>query len=103
LTVKPGTIVFIDEPEKHLRRSIISPLLTLLFENRKDCAFVISTHDVLLPIDNQTSRILLLRGCTYSGNTFNKWDADLVAADAEIEDDLKRDSGGSAKAIVRRR
>jgi ABC-type Mn2+/Zn2+ transport system ATPase subunit len=100
LTVKAGTIVFIDEPERHLHRSIISPLLTLLFEERKDCAFVISTHDVTLPIDNPTARTLLLRGCTCSGNTINQWDADLVAADAEIEDDLKRDILGARRKLL---
>lgn len=34
LTVKNGTLVLIDEPERHLHRSIISPLLTLLFSRR---------------------------------------------------------------------
>ena len=31
LTANPKTLVLIDEPERHLHRSIISPLLTLLF------------------------------------------------------------------------
>src|SRR5439155_760568 len=52
LTVGAGTLVLIDEPERHLHRSIISPLLTLLFEKRRDCAFVVSTHEVMLPLDN---------------------------------------------------
>ena len=52
LTVKQGTFVLIDEPERHLHRSIISPLLTLLFAKRPDCAFIVSTHDVMLPVDN---------------------------------------------------
>lgn len=38
LTVKAGTLILIDEPERHLHRSIISPLLTLLFARRPDCA-----------------------------------------------------------------
>lgn len=45
LTAQAGILFLIDEPERHLHRSIISPLLTLLFERRTDCAFVISTHD----------------------------------------------------------
>jgi ABC-type Mn2+/Zn2+ transport system ATPase subunit len=100
LTVKAGTIVFIDEPERHLHRSIISPLLTILLENRKDCAFVISTHDVMLPIDNPYARILLVRGCKYSGNTISQWDADLVVAEEEIEDDLKRDILGARRKLL---
>jgi ABC-type glutathione transport system ATPase component len=34
LTAKPGTLILIDEPERHLHRSIISPLLRLLFRRR---------------------------------------------------------------------
>jgi len=63
LTAKAGTLVLVDEPERHLHRSIISPLLTQLFRKRKDCAFVVSTHDVLLPLDNPSARTLLIRSC----------------------------------------
>jgi ABC-type molybdenum transport system ATPase subunit/photorepair protein PhrA len=100
LTAKPGTILFIDEPERHLHRSIISPLLTNLFERRQDCAFVISTHEVTLPIDNPTARTLLVRGCTYSEGVVTQWDADLVAAEAAIDDDLKRDILGARRALL---
>ena len=34
LTVPAGTLLLIDEPERHLHRSIISPLLNQLFERR---------------------------------------------------------------------
>jgi ABC-type lipoprotein export system ATPase subunit len=100
LTAQPGTIFFIDEPERHLHRSIISPLLTLLFERRTDCAFVISTHDVLLPIDNPNSRTLLLRSCLYSGATVSEWDADLVVTPSEIDDALKKDILGSRRKLL---
>ena len=66
LTVKDGTLILIDEPERHLHRSIISPLLTHLFALRPDCAFIVSTHEVMLPIDNPTTRTLLVRGCQFS-------------------------------------
>lgn len=55
LTVKDGTLILIDEPERHLHRSIISPLLTMLFYKRSDCAFVVSTHEVMLPLDNPSA------------------------------------------------
>ena len=51
LTAPPGTLLIIDEPERHLHRSIISPLLSQLFEKRSDCGFVISTHDHDLPLE----------------------------------------------------
>lgn len=100
LTARPETILFIDEPERHLHRSIISPLLTLLFSQRDDCAFVISTHDVMLPLDNPDARTLLVRGCAYQNSQVMNWDADLVATDTEIDEQLKQDVLGSRRKLL---
>jgi ABC-type Mn2+/Zn2+ transport system ATPase subunit len=100
LTVVPGTLLLIDEPERHLHRSIISPLLTLLFAKRPDCAFIVSTHDVLLPLDNPGARTLLVRSCTYEGQNVSHWDIDLVPADAPIGDDIKKDILGSRRKVL---
>jgi ABC-type cobalamin/Fe3+-siderophores transport system ATPase subunit len=100
LTAAPGTLLLIDEPERHLHRSIISPLLTLLFAKRSDCAFIISTHDVLLPLDNRKARTFLLRSCTYAGAHIAYWDVDLLPADAPIDDDIKKDILGSRRKVL---
>jgi ABC-type Mn2+/Zn2+ transport system ATPase subunit len=100
LTAAPGTLLLIDEPERHLHRSIISPLLTALFEKRSDCVFVVSTHDVLLPLDNPTSRTILVRNCTYVGANVAYWDVDLVPADAPVADDIKIDILGSRRKVL---
>jgi ABC-type cobalamin/Fe3+-siderophores transport system ATPase subunit len=100
LTAKQGTLLLIDEPERHLHRSIISPLLTLLFAKRPDCAFVVSTHDVMLPFDNPTARTLLIRGCTYDGSAVRAWDADVVSSGSGIDDDLRRDILGARRKIL---
>lgn len=100
LTVKSGTLVLIDEPERHLHRSIISPLLTLLFSYRSDCSFIVSTHEVMLPSDNPSARILLIRNCTYSGLSVSSWDADLVPPGSEIDDDLKKDILGARRKLL---
>jgi ABC-type Mn2+/Zn2+ transport system ATPase subunit len=100
LTVKNGTLILIDEPERHLHRSIISPLLTLLFSKRHDCAFIVSTHDVMLPLDNPSARTLLIRGCTYTGSSVSGWDVDLVPPETEIDDDLKKDILGARRKLL---
>jgi ABC-type cobalamin/Fe3+-siderophores transport system ATPase subunit len=100
LTAKQGTLLLIDEPERHLHRSIISPLLTLLFAKRRDCAFVVSTHDVMLPFDNPAARTLLIRGCSYNGSAVTTWDADLVSSGSGIDDDLRRDILGARRKIL---
>jgi len=100
LTVKDGTLILIDEPERHLHRSIISPLLTMLFARRPDCAFIVSTHEVMLPLDNPSAHTLLLRGCNYSGSTAIAWDVDLVLPEMEIDDELRKDILGARRKLL---
>lgn len=100
LTAPEGSLFLIDEPERHLHRSIISPLLTALFAERADCAFVVSTHDLLLPLDNPDARSLLVRSCQYQGQSVQSWDADILSSDASIDDNLKEDIIGARRRIL---
>ena len=100
LTAKPGMLILIDEPERHLHRSIASPLLISLFEERPDCAFVISTHDVSLPIDIPNATTLLLRSCTWYEKKVRGWDADIVSVETGIGDDTRREILGSRRKIL---
>ncbi len=65
ITAEPETVFLIDEPEKHLHRSISQSLLSALFDLRKDCAFIISTHEIALPVANPDARVLMLRSCQW--------------------------------------
>ena len=108
LTAEPGTLLIIDEPERHLHRSIISPLLAQLFETRTDCGFVISTHDYDLPLEFPCAATLLLRSCDFDGQDdpnwvtqkVEGWEVDLLPAGASIDDDLKRDLLGARRNIL---
>lgn len=100
LTAKSGMLLIIDEPERHLHRSIISPLLTALFRFRSDCAFVVATHDLMLPVDNPDSRVLLVRSCSYSAQTPVGWDVDLLPSNADVDEGLKQDIIGARRRIV---
>ena len=100
LTADPGTLLLLDEPERHLHRSIISPLLTALFIERADCIFVISTHEVMLPIDNPSSQTLLVRGCTYNGTSVAGWDASLTEAYATVDEELQKDILGARRRVL---
>lgn len=100
LTAPPGTLLLIDEPERHLHRSIISPLLTLLFHQRQDCTFVVSTHELMLPVDNPTASTLLIRSCEYVGTSPQSWAVDLLPADAPFDEALKLDILGGRQRII---
>ena len=100
LTAPPKTLLIIDEPERHLHRSIISPLLGQLFERRSDCGFVIATHDHDLPLGNPEARTLLLRSCSFNGQNVHNWEADEWPAGAPIDDVLRRDLLGARRTIL---
>ena len=100
LTVPSDTLILIDEPEQHLHRSIVSPLLNGLFSKRMDCMFVVSTHELTLPPDNPASKVLLVRSCTFKDGTAVAWDADLVNSPLQIDEDLKTDVLGARRTVV---
>ena len=100
LTVKPGTVLLIDEPERHLHRSIIEPLLSALFAQREDCAFIVSTHELALPMANPEASVLVVRSCQWTGDKASAWDAKLIGKDANLPEDIKRAIFGSRKTIL---
>ena len=100
LTVKPGTVLLIDEPERHLHRSIIEPFLSALLECRDDCAFVVSTHEIALPVANPNARVLMLRSCAWEENRPKAWDVELLKPNDGLPDELKFAILGARKRIL---
>ena len=90
ITAEPGTVFLIDEPERHLHRSIIEPFLTALFDlRREDCTFVISTHEVMLPVANPDASVLMLRSCQWNGTKCEAWDAEILEPHSELPEEFK--------------
>lgn len=100
LTAAPDTLIIVDEPERHLHRAIISPLLTHLFAHRQDCAFVISTHDVHLPVDHPQSKLLLVRSCSYRDKVVKGWEIDVVQSGGSLPEELRCDILGSRRKLL---
>ena len=100
ITVPPNTLVLIDEPERHLHRSIISPLMQELFSERPDCCFIISTHDITLPTDNPKSRTLLVRDCKYNDGVPQKWVVDLIEPNKKINKEIMMDILGASRKLL---
>lgn len=97
LTAPANTLILIDEPERHLHRSIVSPLLSTLLSLRGDCAFVISTHDVSLPLDQNKSAALLVRGYNYDPQY---WIIDYISAVEEMDELTAETILGSRRKIL---
>ena len=90
ITADPGTVFLIDEPERHLHRSITQPFLSALFDLRsEDCTFIISTHEIGLPVANPDAQILMLRSCQWSGNQCVAWDAETLEPKFSVPEDIK--------------
>jgi len=101
LTAPPDTLLLIDEPERHLHRSVISPLLGQLIKKRLDCGFVVATHDLDLPLEVPDARALILRSCHFNGDGAQSWEADELPPDMPFEDNiLKRDLLGARRKIL---
>ncbi len=100
LTVEPGTVLLIDEPERHLHRSIIAPFLSALFAQREDCAFVISTHELALPIANPKARVLMVRSCEWEHQTPKAWDVEVLESNVDLPEDLKLDILGARRRVL---
>lgn len=100
LTADEGTVFVIDEPERHLHRAIIEPLLSAVFSQRPDCSFVIATHEIALPATDSGSDVLMVRSCTWSGELANEWEVDLLPADSPLPEDLRRAILGARRTLL---
>ena len=100
LTVDSGTILFIDEPERHLHRSIIQPLLSALFALRKDCPFVISTHDLALPLADSDANVISISSCSWKNDRPLHWYCRLLESSANLPEELRRAILGSRHRVL---
>lgn len=100
LTADEGTVFVIDEPERHLHRAIIEPLLSAVFARRPDCSFVISTHEIALPASDPSSAVLMVRSCTWSGELADAWEVDVLSANSPLPEDLRRAILGARRTLL---
>ena len=100
LTAEPGTILLIDEPERHLHRSIIEPFFSALFAKRGDCTFIVATHELALPASNPEGGVLMVRSCDWESDHAVSWDIDFVEPDSGIPEELRFALLGSRRKIL---
>ncbi len=100
LSAPLGSIFLIDEPELHLHRSIVVPLIAALLRERPDCSFIISTHELELPSHGSEGIVVLVRGCSWNGDHVMNWDVDVLSSIDGVPDDLRVDLLGSRRKIL---
>jgi ABC-type cobalamin/Fe3+-siderophores transport system ATPase subunit len=101
ISAKPGVIFLIDEPELHLHRLIIIPLIATLIKSRPDCEFVIGTHELDLPLAIATSRVCIVRSVTWqTSGQVQHWDFDIVDRTDDLPEGLVTDILGSRRRVL---
>lgn len=100
LTKPGGTIFLLDEPERHLHSSISAPLLFELVSQRKDCYFVISTHDLMMSQQFTDASVYVLRSVNFNNIDDPRWDFDILPSDGSVDTVLKQDLLGSRQTIL---
>ncbi|WP_272663440.1 AAA family ATPase [Providencia sp. PROV134] len=87
LCAKEGATIFLDEPERHLHKRIVSSLIASLMDKRKDCSFVVSTHELTLPPFFKNARIICVKKCSYQ-NDSPRWDYSIINGLDNIENSI---------------
>ncbi|WP_409565820.1 DUF4435 domain-containing protein [Methylobacterium sp. J-077] len=100
IAAKNGACFLIDEPELHLHRSIVVPLIAALMAERPDCAMIVSTHELSLPSEHPNCSIILVRGCVWSGGAPRAWDFDEISDAENIPIEVRIDLLGSRRKIL---
>ena len=95
-----AAIFVIDEPELHLHRAIVVPLIAALIRERPDCGFVVSTHELGLPAEIEPAQAVLVRGCSWTHDSVASWDIDILSVSSEIPEELRTDILGSRRKVL---
>jgi energy-coupling factor transporter ATP-binding protein EcfA2 len=99
--VTAARIIIIDEPERHLHRSISAGLIAAVLAERTDCHFVVLTHDLdLVSAVGDSRQLLLLTGCEWSGKSVAAWEIEAVSASESIPEGVRRAVLGGKRQIL---
>lgn len=102
LLADEGSVIVLDEPERHLHQSISARLITQLVASRSDCRFAIFTHDLNLAdrLDCDSVDILVLRAVNWSGTDVDCWDLQKLPPATPMPDDARRAVLGGRAQIL---
>lgn len=92
LTAPTSSLIVIDEPERHLHRSISAAVIEYLISCRADAHFLVLTHDLDLAAalgqDADTTSLCLFE-CTWSGGVAQSWEAHVVPSGEHLPDSVR--------------
>lgn len=92
LTAPAGSVLLVDEPERHLHRSISAGLVRAILRDRPDCHFVIFTHDLDLAavLDQHMGSTLVVTGCNWVAEQPSGWEIYVLDGREDIPESARR-------------
>ncbi|RPF28581.1 ABC-type lipoprotein export system ATPase subunit [Georgenia muralis] len=98
----PARVFIIDEPERHLHRSISAGLVDAVIADRPDCHFVVLTHDLDLAstLSRRPGQTLTLAGCDWTGEAPTGWDLKEVDPDSNLPESARRAILGGRRELL---
>lgn len=102
LTQESGSVQIIDEPERHLHRSISAALIAAAIRERPDCHFVLLTHDLDLAhsLPQESTTLAVVTDSGWSGTEPSNWEIHALDQAAEISDTARRAILGGRRKIL---
>lgn len=96
----PGSLFLIDEPELHLHRAIIVPLITSIIRENPESTFIVSTHELDLASSCPEASVAVTRSCSWPSPNDCRWEVDEIPSAGSIPEDLRIDILGSRRKIL---
>lgn len=102
LVAPVASVVMLDEPERHLHRSISAGLIEALIDVRADCAFVVLTHDLdlALGLSARSGRVLSALGVEWSDSDPVRWALEEITANTPMTEAARRGILGGRSRVL---
>lgn len=102
LTARESAIILLDEPERHLHRSVSAPLVTSALHERPDCSFIVFTHDIELASELKSggASVLVLKESIWRQGEIAEWDLQEVPSGSGIPDGVMQAILGARRRIL---
>lgn len=95
-----GSTFLIDEPELHLHRAVVVPLISSIMRESSESTFIVSTHELHLVASCSHASIAVVRSCSWKTPSACEWEVDTIPNAGRIPEDVRVDILGSRRKIL---
>ncbi|MFI7598656.1 AAA family ATPase [Actinoplanes sp. NPDC049681] len=102
LSAEEGSILIIDEPERHVHRRISASLIAAVIASRPDCSFIVLTHDLELAsaLPASETQVYVLGTCKWLDTTPIGWSLARADLSETLPEAARREILGGRRQIL---